>query len=115
MIKPNGFRCQPNKGINPYNDFYKLLEDGSLAPYDYNENEDFDYSAFTIDMSYIWQFAPGSELSVVWKNSIYTSREEELSKGYLDSFRYTLDSPATNSFSIKVLYYIDYLYLKRKK
>jgi len=97
-----------------YNEYYELLENGYLEPYDYTENEDFDYGAFTIDMAYVWQFAPGSELSVVWKNSIYTTREVDLSNGYLESLKYTLDSPATNSFSVKILYYIDYLYLKRK-
>ena len=97
-----------------YNEYYNLLEDGHLEPYDYAGNEDFDYSAFTIDMVYDWQFAPGSELSIVWKNSIYTTRDIDLSTGYLESFKYTLESPATNSFSVKILYYIDYLYLKRK-
>jgi len=98
-----------------YNDYYELLEDGYLEPYDYTENEDFDYSAFTIDMVYEWQFAPGSELSLVWKNSIYTTRDIDISTNYIESLKYTLDSPATNSFSLRVLYYIDYLYLKRKK
>lgn len=100
------------KGI--YNEFYDLTENGDLLNNLYETNHDFDYNAFTIDMVYTWHFMPGSQISVVWKNSIYTYNEENINNTYLEGFRNVLDSPATNSFSIKALFYIDYLYLKRR-
>ncbi len=90
-----------------YKDFYQLKEDGFLNDYQYDENEDFTANIFNIDMSYSWRFAPGSELSVVWKNAVYNQQEESVS-GYYDNLKSTLSAPGTNSLSVKVLYYIDY-------
>ena len=106
-----------------YNDYYDLLDDGGLLPSDYNEINDFSFNAFNIDMIYIWNFAPGSEINIVWKNAITTYEEpqiinsilNEMESNYFRNIGNTLQSPATNSFSIKVLYYFDYQYLKRKK
>jgi len=67
-------------------------------------------------------FAPGSEMVVVWKNSVFTFKEanslimqsdEDLNRDYFYNLSHTIGSPAANSFSIKVLYYIDYQYLKK--
>ena len=64
-------------------------------------------------MVYTWQFAPGSELSVVWKNSIIDS-QDEMAHGFNDNFRNTFDATKLNSLSVKVLYYIDYQKLKKR-
>ncbi len=106
-----------------YKEYYRLLNNGSLTPSAYNENNDFSVNIFNIDLVYTWNFAPGSEINVVWKNAISTSEyaEEaglvlnEIETNYFQNLQNTLASPATNSFSIKVLYYLDYQYLKRKK
>jgi hypothetical protein len=51
--------------------FYSLTDNGRLEPGAYTGvNPDFNYNAFNVDMVYTWRFAPGSELTVVWKNSI---------------------------------------------
>ncbi|MCD4735659.1 MAG: carbohydrate binding family 9 domain-containing protein [Bacteroidales bacterium] len=97
-----------------YDDFYNLLENGYLGKADYNENNDVNYNAFNIDLIYRWNFAPGSELSVMWKNSILQSGEE-ITFNFAENLNNTIHSPQTNSFSVKVLYYIDYQSLKRKK
>jgi len=99
-----------------YDDFYTLQEDGSLGKslgYDsYGDNKDRNYNTFTVDLKYLWRFAPGSELSFVWKNSIYNS--ENIS-GFKDNFNNTLfDSYPINSVSLKVLFYLDYRYLVKK-
>lgn len=33
-------------------------------------NQNIDFNSFNVDMGATWRFAPGSELTVVWKNSI---------------------------------------------
>lgn len=98
-----------------YNEeFFLLKEDGYLESNDYvTENEDINFNTFNIDMAYVWRFAPGSEMSVVWKNSIYSS-DDVLIDNYFDNLHNVLQSPQINSFSIKILYYLDYQYLKRK-
>lgn len=108
------FRARHYWSIAKYSSYHLLTNDGMLAPSEYNINNDINFNAFNIDMAYTWQFAPGSEMSVVWKNAILTLESDRVIR-YMENVRNTLDSPKTNSFSVKVLYYLDYLYLKKKK
>ncbi|NOX45984.1 MAG: carbohydrate binding family 9 domain-containing protein [Chlorobi bacterium] len=106
-----------------YNDYFDLMEDGTLNPSNYSELNDISFNSFNIDMFYTWNFAPGSELIVAWKNSINTFKEtaivdgilQDIETDYFSNLNNTLSSPATNSFSIKFLYYLDYQYLKGKR
>ncbi len=107
-----GLRIRHYWSTVDYLDFFTLKQDGSLAEEDNYSANNRNFNAFNIDMVYSWEFAPGSELSIVWKNSI-ESDEDFLVPGYYDNFKETLKSPHLNSFSIKLLYYLDYLYLKR--
>jgi len=88
--------------------YYRLEEDGSLTPdTDYLENQDQNYNAFSVDMRFRWIFAPGSELSLAWKNTIYDDTRF-YHRNYFDNLRNTYDLDQTNSISLKILYYIDY-------
>ncbi len=98
-----------------YNNYYQLDEEGYLNPLDYDEDNNFDFNAFNIDMIVRWEFAPGSELALAWKNALLTLTENEAANKYIENLKHVLKSPSDNSFSLKVLYYLDYLYLKRKK
>jgi hypothetical protein len=95
-----------------YRNFFVLQDEGKLAPADYQGNADRNFNALTVDLNFSWIFAPGSELSLVWKNDI-TKQDDEMVKTYFDDIHHTLSLPQTNSFSIKFLYYIDYLYMKK--
>ena len=63
--------------------------------------------AFNIDLLFRWEFAPGSELSLAWKNAIYNSNKDVGVK-FVENLKNTLSSDQTNSLSLKLLYYIDY-------
>jgi len=65
-------------------------------------------------MYFTWLFAPGSELSLAWKNAIYTSGGLP-SDGYFREFANTLEEPASNLISLKILYYLDYQYLRKSQ
>ncbi|MFY9154272.1 MAG: DUF5916 domain-containing protein [Prolixibacteraceae bacterium] len=94
--------------------YYLLQGDGSLKTDPlYSENMNQNYNAFTIDLIFRWIFAPGSEMSVAWKSSSYTN-EDQVIRNYFDNLSNTWLNQA-NSLSLKVLYYIDYNNLKRKK
>ncbi|MBU1011515.1 MAG: carbohydrate binding family 9 domain-containing protein [Bacteroidetes bacterium] len=97
-----------------YHNYYDLQVDGSLIQNNFKEDNDFNVNAFNIDMVYTWNFAPGSELLLVYKNAIYANVDSSVNN-YFDNLRYTFDSPIINSFSIKILYYIDYLNIKKNK
>jgi hypothetical protein len=97
-----------------YQQYFQLDDEGYLIDTDYEQNNNFTFNTFNIDMILRWEFAPGSELALAWKNAILTYNEGEAVDRYFDNLRNTLDSPADNSFSIKLLYYLDYLDLKKR-
>lgn len=94
-------------------EYYLLGDDGSLSSAAYSGNHDYNYNAFNIDMVYTWRFAPGSELSVVWKNSIYTGADR-IYDSLGENLNHLFDSDKMNSLSLKVLYYLDYQNLKKR-
>lgn len=97
-----------------YQQYYVLGSKGSLFDQStYAGNSDVNFNAFNVDMVYTWQFLPGSEMSFVWKNAIYT-RGDVIVDHFSDDIDLTFDSPKFNSFSIKVLYYLDASTLKKK-
>jgi hypothetical protein len=73
---------------------------------------DINYNAFNIDMKLTWNFAPGSQLSLVWKN-IIDSRGSDVPNNFMENLERTLNEPQINSFSLKLLYYIDYQMIRR--
>jgi len=95
-----------------YLSFYVLQEDGSLSNSDFIDGRDINYNAFTIDLLFVWYFAPGSEISVVWKNAINTA-DDQLMNNYFTDLGNTIRSPQTNSLSVRILYYLDYLNIKK--
>ncbi|HNQ82985.1 MAG TPA: DUF5916 domain-containing protein [Bacteroidales bacterium] len=96
-----------------YKGYYDLGKDGSLSPNGYTGADDFLYSAFNIDAYFTWLFAPGSELVLAWKNAIYTNKDLPAGN-YFREFGKTLDSPASNLISLKILYYLDSQYFRKK-
>ena len=106
------FRARHYWSQAAYLQYYTLNTDGYLDNSDHSENANINFNAFTVDLQFIWYFAPGSELSFVWKNLILT-QGDQISYSYFDDFNKTISAPQTNSFSIRVLYYLDYLLLKK--
>jgi len=96
-------------------EYYQLQKDGSLvSDPQYLTNHDANYNAFNIDLVFRWIFSPGSELSLAWKNSILSNGDRVVSD-YFKNLNHTWNSDQINSFSVKVLYYIDYNSLRKKK
>ncbi len=98
-----------------YDQLYTLLDDGNLQeaagdPDQANQN----YNFFTVDAVYTWQFAPGSFINIVWKNAA-ENFNDPFQKKYFKNLNTTMDSDANNNLSLKVIYFLDYLQLKKKK
>ncbi|RDC56697.1 hypothetical protein DU508_05680 [Pedobacter chinensis] len=95
--------------------FYLLKPDGDLADYQGPAltGMDRNYNVFNIDLIYTWQFAPGSTLSVSYKDAAETY-DSYFTQRYNKNLGGILNAPQNNSLSVKVLYYIDYLDLKMK-
>jgi Domain of unknown function (DUF5916) len=96
-------------------EFFTLQQDGSLKPNTtFNDNANQNANFFNIDMVYTWQFAPGSFVNIVWKNAVY-DYTDQVETRYLKNFGNTMDADANNNISLKVIYFLDYLQLKKKK
>ncbi len=96
-----------------YVEYHELLIDGKLAATDYTglyedgtSKHDVDFDAFTVDVWLRWNFAPGSELTLGWKDNIF-ARDNVIMQSYTDNLQNTLRAPGVNSLSLKLLYFID--------
>ncbi|WP_426059654.1 DUF5916 domain-containing protein [Hymenobacter sp. B1770] len=99
-----------------YLDFTRLRPDGVETPVAYQRNRDNTFNAFNIDAVYSWWFAPGSQVSVVWKNAGATLLEANAATPlYFDNLSNTINTPHNNSVSVKVLYFLDYLALRPRR
>ena len=89
---------------NPYN--YTGLDDEGNSLHDIN------YNAFNIDFNFNWQIAPGSFVTVNWK-VIQSSDDRIVNKTFFRNFNDVLRNGNNQNFSVRVLYFIDYLDAKR--
>ena len=111
-----------------YENFQELGRDGLLhgdiqawnleteEPEGFLENgttRDLSYNAWNIDMIYTWVFSPGSELRIVWQNSIEDANEV-IPSTFDNNLDYLFDQTVNNSISVRLLYFIDYLNFVRK-
>lgn len=98
-----------------YKEYFTLQKNGSLvSDPSFTGNADYNVNFFNIDMVYTWQFAPGSFLNIVWKNAVYYNNED-VKTGYFKNLKNTMDSDQNNNISLKIIYFLDYLQLKKKK
>ena len=103
-----------------YRDFSRLHPDGfETQEPTYERNRDNTFNAFNVDAVYSWWFAPGSQVSIVWKNANNTGlnyyQANAATPQYFDNLSNTINTPHNNSVSVKVLYYLDYLALRPRR
>jgi len=100
-----------------YLTYHQLLDDGNLSEKipEY-KNSNINFNTFNIDLMFSWNFAPGSFLSIVYKNQIYTSEDFVTISSFPlpgENFTNMFKSPQLNSISFKILYYFDWQYLQK--
>lgn len=106
------FRLRHYWSSAKYYSFYTLNSKGLLDPARLGSDHNINYNAFTIDLQFVWYFAPGSEMSFVWKNDISTMGNL-IMDDYWKDLSHTINSPQSNSLSVKILYYLDYQSIKK--
>lgn len=94
--------------------YYTLQDDGHLIHDDlYNTNKNRNFNSWNLDLSYSWWFAPGSQLSVLYRN--YAQEETNMVERNLNRNLNTIfNANITNIFSISLRYFIDYNTVKTK-
>ncbi len=110
IISKNAFtniRARYNWTCVRYRQFYHLKENGWVDGIDFLQNRDINYTAASVEMSFAWTFAPGSQLSLLYRKSF---DDFQLMKpiGYLDNVRRLSDMPQRDLISFRVLYFWGY-------
>ncbi|MEO8239821.1 MAG: DUF5916 domain-containing protein [Flavobacterium sp.] len=93
----------------------ELEPDGTLTPYpQYTENKNSSFYSWNADLSYSWWFAPGSQISVLYRNNA-SNFERIIDKNFGNNVRNLINNDALKHvFSISVKYFIDYNDVKHK-
>ena len=96
--------------------FFNLQNDGTLTEnFTYSTNKDFNFNTWNLDLSYSWWFAPGSQLSILYRNSS-SLFSREFSRNYDTNLKDAIDNQNLNHiFSISFRYFIDYNSLKNSR
>jgi hypothetical protein len=95
--------------------FLSLKQNGRLANLDnYNINKDSSFYSWNFDLSYSWWFAPGSQVSVLYRNNA-ANFDQNINKDFGKNVANLLNNEAlSHTLSISVRYFIDYNSLKNK-
>jgi len=91
---------------------FKLEEDGSLSTNDgYTvdslNNPNINFNTWNLDFRYSWEFAPGSRLTALYRNSLF-NQDMASKDGYFDSLSTLFKQPIQHTFSLRLQYFIDY-------
>lgn len=88
--------------------YLTLQNDGYFAENTtYSADNNANFKSWNYDLSYTWWFAPGSQVSVLYRNNA-AHFESRLVKNIIDNLATTLDNQLAHSFSISIKYFIDY-------
>jgi len=95
--------------------FLSLEQNGRLMDYtSYTENKNSNFSSWNADLSYSWWFAPGSEISILYRNNA-ANFQREIDKDFGRKVTNLLtNDELKHVFSISVRYFIDYNQVKNK-
>lgn len=96
-------------------DILQLEQNGTLTPYpEYTDNKNSSFYSWNADLSYSWWFAPGSQVSILYRNNA-DNFERIIDKRFKDNVTALLNNDALKHvFSISVKYFIDYNAVKNK-
>lgn len=95
-------------------ELFTLNDDGYLDGTAFVPGLDENFSVWNMDLNYSWWFAPGSQLSVLYRNNAQDYRNAVI-RDFRDNNRQLFRDNLNNIFSISLRYYIDYNALRRRK
>ena len=90
-------------------DYAVLQEDGNLLPISFSPTVDPNahFNIWNLDLSYRWQFAPGSEAILLYRNSLF-NLDSQSDLQYLESLETLFQEPLRQNLSLRLVYYLDY-------
>lgn len=94
-----------------YNSYANLFSDGNLYPNNDYVGEDVNFNSWNLDLNYIWQFAPGSQLIAFYRNSIFNS-DTNSNLNFFNNLENLFEQSQRHTISVRFVYFIDYNKLK---
>jgi hypothetical protein len=100
-----------------YDGFYNLMDNGRLTLNNnlnintLDNNQNINFSTWNLDLSYSWQFAPGSFLTALYRNQLFNNTNNS-TENYTDTINNLFNAPAQHTISVRVQYFLDYANLK---
>ena len=92
--------------VNSYTVNNSLINDVNYS------NPNINYSIWDFNLQYSWQFAPGSQLIALYRNKLF-NQTENATLGYLESTNNLFKEALKQTFSLKIIYYLDYNSIKK--
>lgn len=99
--------------VNYDYDLFTLLDNGRLTTASgYNvdnvgDSPNINFSTWNIDLSYSWQFAPGSFLTGLYRNQLF-NLDTLSANNYSESLNQLFEQPIQHTFSVRLQYFIDF-------
>jgi Domain of unknown function (DUF5916) len=88
-----------------------VISNTTKKPEDYRQN----FNQFALNMVYTWQFRNGSFLYIVWKDEADEFKRADYEKNYFKNINRTFSINNATTLSVKLIYFIDYLNLKKRR
>jgi hypothetical protein len=90
-----------------YKNFYTLQDNGDVADNTIFTRNDTTFNAWNLDLRYSWWFAPGSQLTLMYRNAV--DNYLPLSgMNYRDNITKLFNEPTANNISLRITYFLDY-------
>ena len=87
--------------------YYNLENTGYLSPSNYIANNDVNFNSWNFDIRYIWQFTRGSELVVLYRNSIF-NEDDQSQLSFSNNLNNLFQESLQQNLSVRLVYYLDY-------
>lgn len=103
-------------GVQYENNLFALSANGRLNRDDNYTKEDLsdpdvNFSTWNLNLTYSWQFGPGSFLTAQYRNRIFNFNNDG-AEAFGNSINELFEQPNGNTFSLKMVYFVDYNDLK---
>ena len=82
-----------------------------MSSMDYT-SENVNFNNWNLDLNYIWQFAPGSQLIAFYRNSIFND-DTNANLSFFENLNKLFEQSQKHTLSLRVVYFIDYNKIKK--
>jgi hypothetical protein len=102
-----------------YQRFFTVDNEGDYIDHPFVTGEDDNFNIFNLDAFFTWDFRPGSRVIAGWKNWLGNeylgSINGNESRYYFRNMRKTFALPHGNELTVRLIYFLDYNQLRKKR